>query len=154
MNDNKHPRHPYTIGLLCPLTRPKNAGNMSCDEQVLIQVKALKKYFPIQPGIFQRHVGNVKVVDDVTYDILKGETLGLVCKSGCGKTIVGGTALQVYRVTTGRVQCGWHRTEPVRIHLHTSSAPPDAEDFSEPKRLAQPTNVLRRNRFRLANVRI
>ena len=60
--------------------------------KVLIQVNALKKYFPIQPGIFQRHVGNVKVVNEVTYDILKGETLRLVCKSGCGKTIVGNTA--------------------------------------------------------------
>lgn len=77
---------------------------MSSEEQVFIQVKALKKYFRIQPRIFLRPVGNLKVVENVTYDFLKGETLGLVCKSGCGKTIVGEVALQVLRVTTGRVQ--------------------------------------------------
>ena len=120
MNDNKHPRHPYTIGLLCPLTRLKNAGNMSYDERARIQIKALKKCFPIQPGIFQRHVGNVKVVDDFTYDILKGETLGLVCKSSCGKTIVGGTVLQVYRVAAGSGQLdgiGLTQFKPTTLHL-------------------------------------
>ena len=104
---------------------------MSCDEQVLIQVKALKKYFPIRPGIFQRHDGIVKVVDDVTYDILKGETLGLVGKSGCGKTIVGGTATGLPR-NDRSCEVGWHRTEPFRAHLLTSCALTDVDNFQDP----------------------
>jgi oligopeptide transport system ATP-binding protein len=70
----------------------------------LIQVKCLKKYFPTTEGIiFQRETGSVKAVDDVTFDIHKGETLGLVGESGCGKTTTGRTIIQLYRPTAGEV---------------------------------------------------
>ncbi len=72
--------------------------------QSLIQVKCLKKYFPTTEGIiFQRETGAVKAVDDVTFDIRQGETLGLVGESGCGKTTTGRTIIQLYRPTSGQV---------------------------------------------------
>jgi oligopeptide transport system ATP-binding protein len=70
----------------------------------LIQVNCLKKYFPITEGvIFQRETGAVKAVDDVSFDIKQGETLGLVGESGCGKTTAGRTIIQLYRPTAGQV---------------------------------------------------
>lgn len=70
----------------------------------LIQVKCLKKYFPTSEGvIFQRETGAVKAVDDVTFNIYQGETLGLVGESGCGKTTTGRTIIQLYRPTSGEV---------------------------------------------------
>jgi oligopeptide transport system ATP-binding protein len=71
---------------------------------VLVEVKNLTKYFPITRGIiFQKHVGDVKAVDDVSFNIHSGETLGLVGESGCGKSTTGRTILQLYRPTQGRV---------------------------------------------------
>lgn len=74
------------------------------DDHVLVQVEGLKKHFPITRGILiQREVGAVKAVDGVTFDIYRGETLGLVGESGCGKTTTGRTIIQLYRPTAGRV---------------------------------------------------
>lgn len=71
--------------------------------QPLVSIKNLKKYFPITGGVFQRTVGHVKAVDGVSFDIFKGETLGLVGESGCGKSTVGRTMLRLYEKTDGSV---------------------------------------------------
>ncbi len=73
-------------------------------DNVLVRVENLKKHFPITRGILiQRQVGAVKAVDGITFDIYRGETLGLVGESGCGKTTAGRTILLLYRPTAGRV---------------------------------------------------
>lgn len=69
----------------------------------LLEVKGLKKYFPIKKGLFSKTVGYVKAVDDVTFTIRKGETLGLVGESGCGKTTVGRSILRLIEPTAGEV---------------------------------------------------
>ncbi|MCD6519789.1 MAG: ABC transporter ATP-binding protein [Anaerolineae bacterium] len=74
------------------------------EKQPLVQVKNLKMYFPITRGIiFQRRIGDIKAVDGITFDIYRGETLGLVGESGCGKSTTGRTILQLYRPTEGEV---------------------------------------------------
>jgi len=71
--------------------------------QPLIEVKNLKKYFPIRSGFFSRVTGNVKAVDDISFNIYKGETLGLVGESGCGKTTTGRVILRLLEPTAGKV---------------------------------------------------
>jgi oligopeptide/dipeptide ABC transporter ATP-binding protein len=70
---------------------------------VLLSAENLKKYFPIRRGILSRVVGHVKAVDDISFNIRKGETLGLVGESGCGKTTAGRTILRLLEPTEGRV---------------------------------------------------
>ncbi|HEY2491544.1 MAG TPA: dipeptide ABC transporter ATP-binding protein [Paenibacillus sp.] len=69
----------------------------------LLQVEHLKKYFPITGGVFSRTVGHVKAVDDVSFHINKGESLGLVGESGCGKSTIGRTILRLHEKTSGNV---------------------------------------------------
>ena len=69
----------------------------------LIDVENLVMYFPVTAGVFGRKVGDVKAVDDISFYIKKGETLGLVGESGCGKTTTGHCILQLYEVTSGKV---------------------------------------------------
>ncbi|MFV2050325.1 ABC transporter ATP-binding protein [Metabacillus sp. YM-086] len=69
----------------------------------LLTVKNLKKYFSIKKGILSREAGNVKAVDDVTFSLFEGETLGLVGESGCGKSTLGRTVLQLVKPTEGEV---------------------------------------------------
>ncbi len=84
---------------------PELKTTSKAEKDVLVRVKGLKKHFPITSGvIFQRQVGAVKAVDDVSFDIYKGETLGLVGESGCGKSTTGRTVLQLYEPTEGSVQ--------------------------------------------------
>jgi oligopeptide transport system ATP-binding protein len=71
---------------------------------VLVKVRDLKMHFPITQGIIiQRRVGAIKAVDGITFDIVRGETLGLVGESGCGKSTTGRAMLQLYRPTAGVV---------------------------------------------------
>ena len=67
----------------------------------LVQVEHLKKYFPVRSGLMQRVVAQVQAVDDVSFTIKRGETLGLVGESGCGKTTVGRTMLRLIEPTAG-----------------------------------------------------
>ncbi len=75
------------------------------DDNVLLNVENLVKYFPVRRGIvIQRHVADVKAVDDISFFIRRGETLGMVGESGCGKTTAARTILQLYRPTSGVVE--------------------------------------------------
>ncbi len=69
----------------------------------IIEVRELKKYYPVQGGVFKRHIADVKAVDGVNLAIKKGECLGLVGESGCGKTTLGKTILRLNQATEGRI---------------------------------------------------
>ena len=73
------------------------------DPGVLLEVRNLKKYFPIRKGLLRKVVGHIKAVDDISFEIRKGETLGLVGESGCGKTTASRTAIRLYDPTDGEV---------------------------------------------------
>src|SRR5437773_679736 len=82
---------------------PVPERGMSADGN-LIEVEHLKVWFPIKSGIFlDRHIGDVRAVDDVSFVIRRGETLGLVGESGCGKSTVGRTLLRLYKPTSGKI---------------------------------------------------
>ncbi|HAF88385.1 MAG TPA: peptide ABC transporter substrate-binding protein, partial [Deltaproteobacteria bacterium] len=73
------------------------------ERSILLKVEGLTKHFPITKGVFRKQVGAVKAVDGISFDIFKGETLGLVGESGCGKSTAGRVILQLYTATEGNV---------------------------------------------------
>ena len=73
------------------------------DAQPLVSVRNLKKSFPIKKGIFAREVGAVQAVNDVSFDVARGETLGVVGESGCGKTTTGRSLLRLIEPTSGEI---------------------------------------------------
>ena len=77
---------------------------MSVRGKKLVEVKNLKMHFPIYGGLLRRQVGAVKAVDDVSFDIYEGETLGVVGESGCGKSTCGRAVLRLYDITEGSIK--------------------------------------------------
>jgi oligopeptide/dipeptide ABC transporter ATP-binding protein len=76
---------------------------LGSSKEVLLSIRNLKTYYPILGGFFKRQIGEVKAVDGVSFDIFKGETLGLVGESGCGKTTIGTTILNLVPATSGDI---------------------------------------------------
>ncbi|MEE8809223.1 ABC transporter ATP-binding protein, partial [Lactimicrobium sp.] len=76
---------------------------MTEENKTLIEVRHLKKYFPIKGGVFSRQVGSVKAVDDVSFTIPEGKVMGLVGESGCGKSTTGRTMLNLIKPTSGEL---------------------------------------------------
>jgi peptide/nickel transport system ATP-binding protein len=73
------------------------------EKENLLEIKNLKTYYPVKGGFFRRTIGNVKAVDDVSFEIKKGETLGLVGESGCGKSTTGRTIIRLLNATDGEI---------------------------------------------------
>ncbi len=102
---------------------PQAATGTPETRDVMLRVTGLKKYFPINAGIIvQRQVGAVKAVDEISFNVYRGETLGLVGESGCGKSTTGRTVLQLYRPTAGSVQFFDAETQQ---HQELSTLPSD-----------------------------
>jgi oligopeptide transport system ATP-binding protein len=94
---------PTTTATTTP-TVPYAGGAGAANGSPLVEVRNLRTYFPIKKGVLARTVGHVKAVDDVSFDIAPGKTLGLVGESGCGKTTVGRTLLRLIPATSGEVR--------------------------------------------------
>src|SRR5947208_14328864 len=76
----------------------------TADGRPRVEIEDLKVWFPITEGlIIERHIGDVRAVDGVTFSLPKGETLGLVGESGCGKSTTGRALIRLYRPTEGRI---------------------------------------------------
>jgi oligopeptide transport system ATP-binding protein len=87
-------------------TTAESEHSKPVDRQVLVRVEHLTKHFPIMRGVIQREVGRVRAVDDISFEVYRGETFSLVGESGCGKTTAGRTLLQLYPPTSGKVSFG------------------------------------------------
>jgi oligopeptide transport system ATP-binding protein len=87
-----------------PIPGMAPATGSAASGPVLLQVDDLKVYFPIREGlIFERHIGDIRAVDGISFTVARGETLGLVGESGCGKSTTGRAIIRLYQPTAGRV---------------------------------------------------
>ena len=84
------------------------------ENEVILRVENLKKYFPIRGGFFEKVIGNVRAVDDISLEIRAGETLGIVGESGCGKSTTGRAILQLLKPTSGEVYFKGQRIDGMR----------------------------------------
>lgn len=102
------------------------------ENEVILKVENLKKYFPIKGGFFGKTVGNVRAVDDVSLEIRKGETLGIVGESGCGKSTTGRTILQLLKPTGGKVYFKGQRIDTMKKSELRSIRPKMQLIFQDP----------------------
>jgi len=97
------------------MSDPKAPTSSKNDKEVLLNVQKLRKYFPIEKGFLKRIMGYVRAVDDVTFHIYRGETVGLVGETGCGKTTCGLTVLCGLPATAGRVDFTFRDKGPLDV---------------------------------------
>ena len=94
-------------------------------KETLIDIRSLKKYYPVKGGIFRKHIADVKAVDDIDLQIHKGECLGLVGESGCGKTTLGKTLLNIHKATEGRIYFDQDKNEVEELEKLITAENPD-----------------------------
>jgi oligopeptide/dipeptide ABC transporter ATP-binding protein len=78
-------------------------GNFTENYEYILQINDLKKHFPVKAGFLQRTIGSVKAVDGLTFHVKRGETIGIVGESGCGKSTAGRTIIRLYEPTSGEI---------------------------------------------------
>ncbi len=91
-----------------PNNSPLQSFDAQGQAQPLLRVENLKKHFPIYGGLLKRQIGSVKAVDDISFVVRPGETLGLVGESGCGKSSLGRTLIRLYEPSSGKIVFDGH----------------------------------------------
>ena len=117
----------------------------------LVDIRGLKKYYPIKGGVFKRHVADVRAVDGVDLSIRKGECLGLVGESGCGKTTLGKTILRLHEATEGRIYFNQTPEEITKIEDSLSSSNPEA--VSQARRALKAVDITKVSGKKLLSLR-
>ncbi len=117
----------------------------------IIDIRKLKKYYPVKGGVFRRHVADVKAVDGVDLKIKKGECIGLVGESGCGKTTLGKTILRLHSSTEGRIYYDQPESSIDEIEGILSSD--KAEDMSRVKHYLKENDLTKLGSGRLKDLR-
>ena len=110
----------------------------------------LVKHFPIHGGLLQRRVGEVRAVDGVSFAIAKGETLGLVGESGCGKSTIGKTVLKLIEPTAGRIAARRRGRHAPEARRHVAASPAHPDDLPGPVLVDEPAAAGRHDRRRAA----
>ncbi len=118
--------------------------------EALIDIRQLKKYYPVRGGVFKRHIADVKAVDDVDLKIRKGECLGLVGESGCGKTTLGKAILRLHPATEGRIYYNQTRDNIEEVEAMLASGNGKRE---KAKRLLADMDITRMNRQKMTELR-
>jgi oligopeptide transport system ATP-binding protein len=108
----------------------------------LVSVRDLKMHFPIYAGVLRRKVGSVKAVDGVSFDLLEGETLGLVGESGCGKTTCGRALLRLYDISGGSITIEGHEIGQASQGALTPLRPRMQMVFQDPQASLNPRMTL------------
>jgi ABC-type oligopeptide transport system ATPase subunit len=108
-----------------PVVSPKPvAASSSKKADYILKVRHLKMYFPIQTGFFKTK--ELKAVDDVSFEVKRGETLGIVGESGCGKTTLGRTILHLYEPTDGKIVFNGREIRSKSNYIHKIQSLKDA----------------------------
>jgi ABC-type oligopeptide transport system ATPase subunit len=105
----------------------------------ILELRQLKKYYPIKGGVFKHHVADVKAVDMVDLSIRKGECLGLVGESGCGKTSLGKTLLRLHPATSGRIY--FKQPENVIDDVERKLVSGDPKEIAEANRILKQVDI-------------
>ena len=116
----------------------------------LLDIRDLKKYFPVKAGVFRRHVADVRAVDGVNLTIRRGECLGLVGESGCGKTTLGKTLLRLHNATSGRIYFDREEDEVNRLESILQDGQADPRELRQARQKVDMTTFTGR---RLAALR-
>ena len=110
----------------------------SASGDVLVRAEGIVKHFPIKEGIFFKHqVGSVKAVDGVSLEVRRGETLGLVGETGCGKSTLARCIMRLFPLTAGRLTFDGADLSTLVPVADASLPPRDADDLPGPVRVAQ-----------------
>ncbi len=136
---------PVAIDTTAPAS-PMSDSTPSAAPDEILRVEDLQVHFPILRGVLQRQVGAVKAVDGVSFRVRRGETLGLVGESGCGKSTTALAVLRMLEPTAGRHRVRGPRHHDARPRSHAAAAAPDADGLPGSVRLARSAHEGARHR--------